>query len=85
MSHSEAWGVGNYGEIDKYFSGFLKKLLRVKQSTSMMQIPVDQRLSEECNVVEDECHVIVYCTLYTDHIRDQLLQRSVKFPATFPH
>ena len=35
------------------------------------RVPVDQRLCEECNVVEDECHVIMYCTLYTD-IRDQL-------------
>ena len=35
------------------------------------RVPVDQRLCEECNVVEDECHVIMYCTLYTD-IRDRL-------------
>ena len=29
------------------------------------------RVCEECQVVEDECHVIMHCTLYTD-IRDQL-------------
>ena len=37
------------------------------------RVPVHQRLREECNVVEDECHVIMYCTLYPD-IRDQFLQ-----------
>ena len=30
------------------------------------RVPVDQRLCEECNVAKDECHVIMYCTLYTD-------------------
>ena len=35
------------------------------------RLPVEQRVCEECQVVEDECHVIMYCTLYTD-IRDQL-------------
>ena len=34
-------------------------------------VPVDQRLCEECNVAEGECHVIMYCILYTD-ILDQL-------------
>ena len=34
MFDSEVWGVRNCGEIDKYFGGFLKKLLRVKQSTN---------------------------------------------------
>ena len=34
MFDSEVWGVGNCGKIDKYFGGFLKKLLRVKQSTN---------------------------------------------------
>ena len=34
MFDSEVWGVGYCGEIDKYFGGFLKKLLRVKQSTN---------------------------------------------------
>ena len=33
MFDSEVWGVGNCGGIDKYFGGFLKKLLRVKQGT----------------------------------------------------
>ena len=28
------WGVENFGEIDKYYGCFLKKLLRVKQSTN---------------------------------------------------
>ena len=35
-------------------------------------LPVEQRVCEECRVVEDECHVIMHCMyLYTD-IRDQL-------------
>ena len=25
------------------------------------RMPVDQRLCESCNVVEDECHVIMHC------------------------
>ena len=29
-------------------------------------MPVDQRLYESCNVVEDECHVIMHCSLYDD-------------------
>ena len=35
------------------------------------RLPVEQRVCEECQVVEDECHVIMHCTLYTD-IRDHL-------------
>ena len=35
------------------------------------RLPVEQRVCEECQVVEDECHVIMHCTLHTD-IRDQL-------------
>ena len=35
------------------------------------RMPVDQRLCESCNVVEDECHVIMHCSLYDD-IRTQL-------------
>ena len=38
MFDSEVWGVENCGEIDKYFGGFLKKLLRVKQSTNTSMI-----------------------------------------------
>ena len=37
MFDSEVWGVGNCGEIHKYFGGFLKKLLRVKQSTNTIK------------------------------------------------
>ena len=48
------------------------------------RVPVDQRLCEECNVVEDECHVIMYCTLYTD-IRDQLFTEISEIYVTFPH
>ena len=37
------------------------------------RVPIDQRLCEECNVVEDECHGIIYCCSYTDIlVRDQL-------------
>ena len=38
MFDSEVWGIGNCSEIDKYFGGFLKKLLRVKQSTNTSMI-----------------------------------------------
>ena len=38
MFDSEVRGVRNCGEIDKYFGGFLKKLLRVKQSTNTSMI-----------------------------------------------
>ena len=34
MFDSEVWGVGNCCEIDKYFGGFLKKLLPVQQRTN---------------------------------------------------
>ena len=40
------------------------------------RVLVDQRLCEQCNVVEDECHVIMYCTLYTD-IHNQLLTETI--------
>ena len=35
------------------------------------RMPVDQRLCESGNVVEDDCHVIMHCSLYDD-IRTQL-------------
>ena len=38
MFDSEVWCVGNCDEIDKYVGGFLKKLLRVKQSTDTSMI-----------------------------------------------
>ena len=38
MFDPEVWGVGSCGEIDKYFGSFLKKLLRVKQSTNTSMI-----------------------------------------------
>ena len=34
MFNSEVWDVGNCGKINKYFGGFLKKLLPVKQSAN---------------------------------------------------
>ena len=34
-------------------------------------MPVDQLLCESCNVVEDECHVIIHCSSYDD-VRTQL-------------
>ena len=34
-------------------------------------MPVDQPLCESCNEVEDECHVIMHCSLY-DEIRTLL-------------
>ena len=47
------------------------------------RVPVDQRLCEECNVVEDECHVIMCCSLYTD-IRDQLFKDICDISSLFP-
>ena len=38
---------------------------------SISVMPVDQRLCESCNVIEDECHVIMHCSFYDD-IRTQL-------------
>ena len=35
------------------------------------RLPVAERVCETCDVVEDECHVIMQCTLFTD-IRIQL-------------
>ena len=35
---SKVWGVRNCGKIGKYFGDFLKKLLRVKQSTNTSMI-----------------------------------------------
>ena len=62
---------------NKYRSAYAKlrcSVAPIKLETGrygLNRVPVDQRLREECNVVEDECHVIMYCTLYID-IRDQL-------------
>ena len=47
------------------------------------RVPVDQRLCEECNVVEDECHVIMCCSLYTD-TRDQLFKEICDISSLFP-
>ena len=43
-------------------------------------MPVDQRLCESCNMVEDECHVIMHCSLYDD-IRTQLFTEIACFLA----
>ena len=37
----------------------------------------------ECNVVEDECHVIMYGTLYSD-IRDQIYAEIPEISCQFP-
>ena len=50
---------------------------------SLNHVPVVQRMCEECNVVEDVCHVIMYCTLYTD-IRDQLFTEISEILSHFP-
>ena len=44
---------------------------------------VDQRSCESCNVVEDECHVIMHCSLYVD-IRIQLLTEINNISDHFP-
>ena len=28
------------------------------------RVPVEQRLCDECNLIEDECHVLMVCTVY---------------------
>ena len=47
------------------------------------RMPVDQRLCESCNVVEDECHVIMHCSLYDD-IRTQLFTEINNISDQFP-
>ena len=47
------------------------------------RMPVDQRLCESCNVVEDECHVIMHCSLYVD-IRTQLFTEINNISDHFP-
>ena len=47
------------------------------------RMPVDQRLRESCNVVEDECHVIMHCSLYVD-IRTQLFTEISNISDHFP-
>ena len=47
------------------------------------RIPVDQRLCESCNVVEDEFHVIMHCSLY-DEIRTQLFSEINNISDQFP-
>ena len=44
---------------------------------------VDQRLCESCNVVEDEYHVIMHCSLYDD-IRTQLFTEINNISDQFP-
>ena len=46
-------------------------------------MPVDQRLCESCNVVEDEYHVIMHCSLYVD-IRTQLFTEISNISDHFP-
>ena len=45
-------------------------------------IPVDQRLYKTCNAVDDECHVIMHCSLYDD-IRTQLFTQINKISDNF--
>ena len=44
---------------------------------------IDQRLCESSNVVEDECHVIMHCSLYDD-IRTQLFTENNNISDHFP-
>ena len=46
-------------------------------------MPVDQRLCESCNFVEDECHVIMHCSLYVD-IHTQLFTEISNNSDHFP-
>ena len=68
MFDSEVWGVGNSSEIDKYFGGFLKKLLRVKQSskTSMIYAETGRfALSESVKLsIVKYSKSLVPCTLF---------------------
>ena len=47
-------------------------------------LPVEQSVCEECQVVEDECHVIMHCLLYTD-IGTNYLLRSAILLVIFKH
>ena len=46
------------------------------------RLPVAERVCETCDVVEDECHVIMQCTLYTD-IRIQLFSEICDISSHF--
>jgi len=46
------------------------------------RIPVAERLCETCNEIEDEFHVIMFCTMYSD-IRDDLFQSICNINAEF--
>ena len=46
------------------------------------RVPVDQRVCETCNVVEDEFHVIMLCSVFDD-IRLQLMVSISKFNQDF--
>ena len=48
------------------------------------RMPVDQRLCESCNVVEDECDVIMHGSLYYVGIRSQLFTEICNFSDHFP-
>ena len=46
------------------------------------RVPVDQRVCETCNVVEDEFHVIMLCSVFDD-IRLQLMVSISEFNQDF--
>lgn len=52
------------------------------------RLPLEERLCETCNVIEDEFHVIMICSQYTD-IRNQCFTRinelSEEFKSIPPH
>ena len=74
---------------ERYWSAYAKLrcgVAPIKKETcryGLNRMPVDQRLCEYYNVVEDECHVIIHCSLYDD-IRTQLFTEINNISDQFP-
>ena len=46
------------------------------------RLPVNERLCDNCNVLEDEFHVLLKCTLYND-IRNVLFDKICNITSNF--
>ena len=70
----------------KQYVNVITRVAPIKLETCrhvLNRMPVDQRLCESCNVVEDECHVIMHCSLYDD-IRTQIFTEISSISDHFP-
>ena len=56
---------------------------RIQCRYGLNRVPVDERLCEACNAMKDGCHVMMWCSLYTD-IRDQLFKEICDISSYFP-